>query len=226
MKKLIILIVFLSVIYAPLNSAVIFEVDDFDDPSAWVVTTSSSGSSNIISSVTGSEIAVGRDSGTGGARLTLNLSAPISTIGFENITLGFRLNSADSLEWNGNLANIVNSTDGFRVLGDGVNINANSVNDITGTVAETEIIGGVQVQSETEGSLGSTSFVNADFSFDASVDNSAITQLELILQINANPETLVLSGLTVSGDPIPEPTACLLLVCGGATLLCRRKRQR
>lgn len=209
---------------SPLNGAVILSVDNFTDSMIWTATTSTSGSATITSGVTSSTLLIGKTGGTGGTRLTLSLFDTISTVGFENITIGFTLNSGDVIEWDGTLTNPVNARDGFRLAGDGVEINANAVNDLSGDESEVEIATGGIVQSATEGSLRLTSSSQADFTFDSSVDNSQISNLEIILQVNANAETLLLTNLIVSGDAIPEPAISLLLAFSASSVLLLRKR--
>lgn len=160
---------------------------------------------------------VDKTSGSGGVRLRLNLLGSISTIGFENIRLEFDGVSGD-LEWNGNLTGTPNSSDGVRIEGDGVVIDASGIN---GTAAETDWTSGPT-------SFPSTNF-NSDFTFAAGVDDSQISTLSFVLQVNANDEFVELTNVEIHGDAIPavpEPSSCLLLGLGAAGLVALRRRRR
>ena len=181
----------------------------------WTTSFTQSGGTNE-SSVTATTITADKSGTAGGVRATVTLTGAISTVGFENITISF-FGSADNLEWNGNLQNPVNSTDGLRIVGSGVEINSNTPS-ISGTDAETEF---------TNGTTFPTLNFGSDFSFDPSVDNSSITSLEFILQVNANDETISVSNVQILGDPIvvvPEPSAVGLVCLGAVGWVARRRR--
>ncbi len=182
----------------------------------WTSSLSASGGTND-SSVTATTITADKSGSAGGVRVTVALTGAISTIGFENITISF-FGSAEDFEWDGNLQNPVSSSDGLRIVGSGVEINANSLNDLTGTDAETEFSNGTTFPTLNFGS---------DFSFDPSVDNSSITSLEFILQVNAGTEVLSVSNVQILGDPIvvvPEPSAVGLIFFGTVGWIARRRR--
>lgn len=188
---------------------------DFSDTSTWAVTFTDSGGVND-STVSGGTITADKSGSLGGARVFVNLIGSISTAGFQNITIGFD-GQATELEWNGNLSNVVNNTDGLLIFGDGVNINANTNNDISGTAAEGEF---------TAGTTFPTANFNSGFSFAASVDNGTISNLAFTLQVNAGNEELSLSNVQIFGDVIavPEPTTFLMFGAALVGLGYRRRR--
>ncbi|EMB18590.1 hypothetical protein RE6C_00659 [Rhodopirellula europaea 6C] len=147
----------------------------------------------------------------------------ISTIGFEDIVLEFTgLTSGQN--WNGNLSNPVASSDGLLIVGSGISVNANSSNDISGTAAETDFLSGA--------SFPNANFAGsalADFTFEDTFDDSTISDLTFVLQINSNSEELTLSGVGISGTAIaiPEPgTVSSLALVASSTVLMRRHRSR
>ncbi|TWU00783.1 PEP-CTERM sorting domain-containing protein [Stieleria varia] len=203
---------------AEANAALLTTLD-FTDTN-WTTTLSGSGDANNLSTATATTIMADKSSGSGAAQILVELTGSISTLGFQDITVGFD-GAAEGLEWDANFANPINSSDGFRIFGSGVEINGNSLNDLTGTTIETDF------------ENGPTTFPNvnfdADFTFDSSVDNSSITSMTFILRINANPETLSVANVQIFGNPIsstvPEPSS-LAVAIGliGCTCMMRRRK--
>ncbi|TWU47515.1 hypothetical protein Poly51_53150 [Rubripirellula tenax] len=188
----------------------------------WASVLTASGGNND-STVTSSAITVAKSGSTGGVRVAVNLTGSISTVGFENIRLEFfgNANGTAEFEWNGNLTGAVASTDGFRIIGSGVEINANALNDISGTAAETDIDSGSVFMS---GGNLSGSFV-----FLPSANNGSISDLSIILQSNAGTETLALSNFQLFGDVVAVPEAStfalgLAAAAGGFVRLRRRRK--
>ena len=206
----------------PAEAALITTVD-FSDGGTWSTTLSNSGSatneSQVVGGVGGSIVA-DKSGSAGGVRIEVDLVGSISTAGFENITLGFEGFSVGGLEWNGNLNGGVASSDGLRIVGSGVEINANSLNDISGTAAEVDF---------DAGEVFPTANFNSDFSFDASANNGSITDLTFTLQVNSNDEIFTLSDVRIYGDSvaaIPEPSSVLLLsVASIAGIVVLRRRR-
>ncbi|WP_039961061.1 PEP-CTERM sorting domain-containing protein [Rhodopirellula europaea] len=210
------------VCYSGLQAAAIATFD-FSDAATWQVTLESSGDANNLGSASGDSISIDKSSGSGGARITVDLIGSISTIGFEDIVLEFTgLTSGQN--WNGNLSNPVASSDGLLIVGSGISVNANSSNDISGTAAETDFLSGA--------SFPNANFAGsalADFTFEDTFDDSTISDLTFVLQINSNSEELTLSGVGISGTAIaiPEPgTVSSLALVASSTVLMRRHRSR
>jgi hypothetical protein len=151
------------------------------------------------------------------------LIGSISTIGFEDIVLEFN-GLTTGQNWNGNLSNPVASSDGLLIVGSGVSVNANSSNDISGTAAETDFLSGTDFPN---GNFGGVAL--EDFTFESTFDDSTISDLTFVLQINSNTEELTLSGVGISGTAIavPEPgTVSSLVLVASSTVLMRRRRSR
>ncbi|MEQ9408472.1 MAG: PEP-CTERM sorting domain-containing protein [Fuerstiella sp.] len=197
---------------------------DFTD-SHWSISLTGTGSGTFSnqSSATASTITATKTGSAGGARIVVDLIGSISTVGFQNIRLAMD-GAASNMEWNGDLTGGVSSSDGFRVLGAGVDINGNAANDLSGTLAETDFFN------------GPASFPNAnlsgDFLFDNSIANSSLSDLQFILQVNANNEQISLSNVRLLGDAIttavPEPSSLALfgLLSTGTLFAQAMKRRR
>ncbi|MEZ6042583.1 MAG: PEP-CTERM sorting domain-containing protein [Planctomycetaceae bacterium] len=190
---------------------------DFSDAGLWSVSLTESNSAENSSSVTGGTLQAAKKAGSGGVRLSVDLIGAISTVGYQNIRLAFQGQSADTLEWNANMTAAVASTDGLRIFGSGVDINANSLNDLTGTAAELDF---------QNGEFFPTSNFGSDFTFSPSTANSSITNLSFLLQVNADAEKLTLSNVQILGDMIPasvpEPSSIGLIFLGCIGYVSRR----
>lgn len=206
------------------EAALIHEVN-FTDGN-WTVSLSEPGGapSNNASGVTASTITANETGeATAAARIVVSLTGSISTVGFENISIAFFGDANGGLEWNADFSDPNDEVgDGIRIVGSGVEINANSLNDIdTGAaLAEAEWDAGTAFPTANFGS---------DFDFDASVSNSSLTSLVFFLQVNTDEETVAISNVVITGDPIsspvPEPSTFLLCGLGSLGLLTMRRRR-
>ena len=179
------------------DAALITTVNFNDD--IWQVNLSESGTAQNTSSYSADSMSARKGNGAGGTRIeiALNAGSSLSTVGFQNISIAFSGLTQGILEWNGDLSGGVASTDGLSVVGSGVAINANVLNDISGTPAADEFASDGVVPT----SFPTANF-HSDFSFGTSVNNSSINDLLFILQVNAKDEQLTISKIQILGDPI------------------------
>jgi hypothetical protein len=206
-------------------SAALITAFDFED-GRWQTTLSESGTAMNESTVSAGSISVAKGSGSGGSRIDvrLRMGESISTVGFELISLRFQAIALGTLEWNGDLTTSVASTDGIRFFGSGLEINANAINDLTGTAAELEFA---------SDGLHPNAFPSANFQsgfqFHGETGNSAIHDLTFRLQVNARSEQVTISNVQLHGTPIEsvsEPRSLVSLAGMSMILLWRNRLRR
>lgn len=224
MIKLVLPILTVLLFQGDFAHAAIISTLDFSDATTWSVTlTESNGSVQNNSSVTGGSILADEGSSGGanaGVRITVDLVGSISTAGFENISLSFFGLAGGGLEYDADLETTVSDSDGLRILGSGVDVNANSLNSINNTDAEDDFDAGTVFPSPN---------LASDFVFDSSVGDSVITDLTFVLQVNVGQETLQVSSVQILGDAVavPEPGCCFAfgVLCAGGVITSLRKRK-
>lgn len=206
-------------------SAALITAFDFED-GRWQTTLSESGTAINESTVSAGSISVAKGSGSGGSRIDvrLRLGESISTVGFDSVSLRFDAIAFGTLEWNGDLTTSVTSTDGIRFFGSGLEINANAINDLTGTAAELEFASdGVRPNA-----FPSANF-QTGFQFHGGTANSAIHDLTFRLQVNAGSEQVTISNVQLHGTPIEsvsEPRSLVSLAGMSLIVLWRNRRRR
>lgn len=178
----------------------------------WSTSLTETGGNNE-STVVGDTLTADKSGATGGVQITATLNSPISTVGYKNIVISFDAVSTGDLEWNATGAVPVEADDGLFIIGDGVIVDTNGINN---TAAETDF---------DNGSSFPTANFASDFAFDSSVDDSAINNLTIRVRVNAGTEILSISNVQISGDPVlvPEPSSTLLLGLGAFTLFFRKR---
>ncbi len=199
-----------SLILLITSKAAVVATLNFDD-TIWTQTFTETGGNND-SIVAGGTITADKSGSAGGVQIRVTLNGSISTLGFENITLGFDGSTVGVLEWDASGGGAVTASDGIHIVGSGVTIDSNG---ISGTTAATDF---------TNGSTFPTSNFGSDFAFDTSVDNSAINSLTFTVRVNAGPEEISLSNVQILGNVVPEPSSVLLLTFGSIALLAKRRR--
>ena len=205
-------------------SAALITTFDFED-GRWQTSLTESGSATNLSFISGDSISVAKGSGSGGSRIDVSLrfGESISTVGFDSISLRFDALALGTLEWNGDLMAPVASSDGIRFFGSGLEINANAINDLTGTTAEAEFASdGVQPTA-----FPSANF-HSGFQFDGATGDSAIHDLTFRLQVNASSEQVTISNVQLHGTPIEsvsEPRSLFSLAGMSLFLLWRNRRR-
>ncbi|WP_430451034.1 PEP-CTERM sorting domain-containing protein [Rhodopirellula europaea] len=227
MRKFILISALFVLLQSDNSSADLITTLDFNDAATWSVTLSESNETVQNNSfVSGGTILADEGSSDGanaGVRISVDLIGSVSTVGFENITIAFQGLSGGGLEYDGDLVGSVGDSDGLRIVGSGVEINANSLSSINSTDAESDF---------ESGAVFPNANFNSDFSFDSLVDDSSISDLTFVLQVNVGAETLQVSNVQIFGDSVtavPEPSALLGLgsafaMCGGLTAFRRRRR--
>jgi len=213
-----VLVIFLALFLATNARAEVITTLNFSDP-IWDVTleqVGSQGNNLNKSSASGDTITADKD-GHFWVRIVVALNTPISTIGYESITLAFDGLATGGLEWNGDLSvplgpEPASDSDGVLISSsEGVLIDAMGINN---TASEIDFDAG-----STFPGGNTASFNSADFSFDSSVDNNEITDLTFTLQVNANTEEVSVSHVQLMGILVPEPSSALILLIGSAGLM-------
>jgi len=173
-----------------------------------------------LSEISADGTTITADEGSGGAgsgvRIVVALNTPLSTVGYENIEIVFTGSVSGALEYD-TLATNVSDDDGFSIIGDGVNIITDGIED---TAAETDLLnspGGTVFSSSSTSLTGS-------YAFNSSADNSAITNLVFTAQVNATTEVINISNVQIVGDAVPEPHVSLLAALSSLAIVSRRRR--
>lgn len=139
-------------------------------------------------------------SGSKGIRLVSN-GLNISTAGFKDITLNFSVALTGTFDFN---------------LADG------GLNSITGN--------GLLITGDIDSGLfslpSSASPVTVNFSSAYDNGNLDITSLNFLAAVNANDQVLIVSGATLQGTAVPEPSSLALLTSFGLLVFRRRGRER
>lgn len=194
---------------------------DFDD-AIWTVSPYQTdlGIVNDSAISAGSATASKASGPTGASGLQITLNTPISVAGYQDLELRFSHAPAGGLEWDSPIG-LTTNQDGFRLSStQGISFITDDAVQPEATVLDT---GNSWAPSNTPSAQG-------DLTFDSSVNNGAISDLEILLAVNAATESLTLSGFEIHGTLIaavvPEPTTTLLLPGFISALVCISRRRR
>ncbi|MEZ6051409.1 MAG: PEP-CTERM sorting domain-containing protein [Planctomycetaceae bacterium] len=188
---------------------------DFSDGSMWSVTTTliggaADGGSGVING--GDGLRADKVSNPGGILVEATLIGTIDTTGFSNLELFFSNSGAGTKEFD---AIFGTSGDGFDITStEGV-----SFNTIGATGAFLTSLNAGNAWNPTNAATA-----GQDLTFDASVNNSAITSLVIRLQVNENVEVIDLTGFTIQGTPEPGSMALMGVGLLGAFGVRRRRK--
>lgn len=221
---LLVIVTATCLLVAPADAATITTFD-FSDNSTWDVdittfgSPTGTGSSGVTGGGTGLNVdKVGGTSVNDGVTVTATLIGSISTVGFENISLSFAQGTNGDVEFS--------APNGFGVAGDGFLIVSSQGISFDATAADPafeNILDAGQTWTHDYAEL-----VAQDLQFDVGLNNSALTNFQIQMQVDVISEEIDLSNFTLHGTVVPEPSSLALAAMGlvGGLLLLRRRRGR
>lgn len=183
------------------TEAALVHAIDFTDGN-WSVTVNTFGAgADAGSGATGGQLTVDENSavdlGANGVFVTAALTGSIDTTGFENLRLFFDNSVTGTLEFD---AVYGVSGDGFEIMStDGISFDSAGASGSFLTA----------LNNGTSWNPTNAAAESQDLTFDAAVNNSAITNLVIVMQVNDNAEVLNVSGFQVMGTPEPSSMALM-----------------
>ena len=207
----------------PTSQADVITTFDFSE-AIWNVSVSEFGNPVDASSgitLGGAGLLANRSGASGGSIYVLaTLVGSISTVVFQKVALEFISDGSVSTAWDANTIFGSTTGDGFRISSSqGVDFSTVGANP----TFEGLLDGTATSWTPTTASAPNLSPGPTDLEFSPAVDNGAVTNLTLQLQVNALSDYVRIRNFTLTGDPfvasaaVPEPGSffTLVLICTG-----------